>query len=399
VGPCLKVCALAHPSLAQLVERHLHAHLIVRNVSSDSDSYSPSVLLKLIHDNPTIQKHVRSLQINLFVSTRNTQELECILPKLTQLEAIFLYSTSIGWNDLRESFRTAFTNCLHLPTLTDVKIHAFPLSTLDHSRSLKRVLFPFCIFPCISCFRHSHLIPLFLGGNGHILGEVSQPEVAFPRFYRRPLARLPAFGCVRKHPDDPKGPCSDCVYAYYVLILPSYQIITRSISVRCDPTSNHPTDFSPLPFSLALLPHLERLTIQSSMSFTRQWVISCTSPDSLRLCCLPAIMHLLDTLPSPPTNPVHLMISVDIKLGNPFNDTSETDWSPLLSFPYFHVVPCVELRVRAHKTNSLNRFAQHDEARSTSDAIGKASFVPNDRGGGIPLLRPVEGAICIDILV
>ena len=60
-------------------------------------------------------------------------------------------------------------------------------------------------------------------------------------------------------------------------------------------------------------------------------------------------MHLLDTLPSPPTNLVLLIISIDISIGNFKDSISDTDWSPLISFPYFDVIPRVELRVRAHK--------------------------------------------------
>jgi hypothetical protein len=60
-------------------------------------------------------------------------------------------------------------------------------------------------------------------------------------------------------------------------------------------------------------------------------------------------MHLLDTLPSPPTKLVHLSISIIIDLDNSFDDISETNWSPLTSFPYFDVIPSIELRVRAYK--------------------------------------------------
>jgi hypothetical protein len=76
---------------------------------------------------------------------RDYQDWEGILPALTQLEAVFLSANSpVDWDDpILLSFRTAFTNCLRQPTLTDVKIsniNAFPLSALSHSSSIKRVL-------------------------------------------------------------------------------------------------------------------------------------------------------------------------------------------------------------------------------------------------------------------
>ena len=57
--------------------------------------------------------------------------------------------------------------------------------------------------------------------------------------------------------------------------------------------------------------------------------------------CLPAIMRLLNTLPSPPTNLVRLVISIDFDRIDFF----EMDWSPLISFPYFDVIPSIELQV------------------------------------------------------
>jgi len=60
-------------------------------------------------------------------------------------------------------------------------------------------------------------------------------------------------------------------------------------------------------------------------------------------------MHLLNTLPSPPTNLVRLLISIEIDLDNSFDNISETNWAPLISFPYFDVIPSFELRVRAEK--------------------------------------------------
>jgi hypothetical protein len=147
----LECCAQVHPSLSQLVERHLYAHITIQNFyKGNSDAYYPSDFLKRILDNPNIPKHVRSLRINLFVFrgilSDGYREFEMILPTLTQLQAIFLSSgtgTPVVWSDLRESFRIALTNCLQLPTLTDVKVSnlkSFPLSALDHSSSLKGLL-------------------------------------------------------------------------------------------------------------------------------------------------------------------------------------------------------------------------------------------------------------------
>ena len=176
----LKACAQIL-RLSKLVERHLYAHLTVRNLhvnswNRTSDAYYPSDLLKLTLDNPNIPKHVRSLRINLdvpqgwlSVAAPKYHELELILPALTQLQAILLSSLSscIGWHDLRESFRTAFTNCLRLPTLTDVKvsnINAFPLSALDHCSSLKRLLLlgSFHYLPPVSSLPHLSLDSLVL---------------------------------------------------------------------------------------------------------------------------------------------------------------------------------------------------------------------------------------------
>jgi hypothetical protein len=158
----LKVCARGHPSLEKLVERHLYAHLTVeRSPSLISDDYEPSDLLKCIVDSPNIANHVRSLRISVFRG--DCQPLESILPMVTQLQAFSLSGISVGWDDLPESFRTAITNCLRLPTLTNVNIsniNSFPLSALDHSSSLKR---------------------LSLSGIFHRLASVSPP------FYYPPL--------------------------------------------------------------------------------------------------------------------------------------------------------------------------------------------------------------------
>ena len=59
-------------------------------------------------------------------------------------------------------------------------------------------------------------------------------------------------------------------------------------------------------------------------------------------------MHLLDTLPSPPTNLVHLVFVIDLEIFE-IRELSETDWSPLTSFPYFDNIPSTELQVRAEK--------------------------------------------------
>ncbi len=175
----LKVCAQVHPSISKVVERHLYAHLTVQNFTSwnESDAYCPSDLLKRILDNPNIANYIRSLRINLFVfrgllsgGILNYQELECILPALPQLQAILLSSgteTPVGWNELRESFRTAFTDCLRLPTLTDVKvsnIKAFPLSALDSCRSLKRLflLGNLSYLPSVSSISYQSLDSLVL---------------------------------------------------------------------------------------------------------------------------------------------------------------------------------------------------------------------------------------------
>lgn len=125
----LKVCAEAHPSLSNLAERHLYRHLTIQDHTSwYSDGYCPHVLLKLIVDNPGVVKHVRSLRMFL-TSYAGYRALEPILSAVTQLQAILL-SFSSCWDSIHESFRTSFTNCLQLPTLTDVKIlqvDSFPL--------------------------------------------------------------------------------------------------------------------------------------------------------------------------------------------------------------------------------------------------------------------------------
>jgi hypothetical protein len=135
----------------------------------------------------------------------------------------------------------------------------------------------------------------------------------------------------------------------------TYFVLTIfSDRTRYYPTSNYTSPISiPIPFSLACLPHLARLTIQSSISFTQQVWANSTPCDSHELrfsnSCLPAVMQLLNTLPSPPTNLLHLLIAIEIDLDHSSDHISETNWSPLISFPYFDVIPSIELRVLAHK--------------------------------------------------
>jgi hypothetical protein len=103
--------------------------------------------------------------------------------------------------------------------------------------------------------------------------------------------------------------------------------------------------FTPIPLSLACLTHLASLTIQSSISFVDEFWIN-----NPQYSGLPVIMRILDTLTSPPANLVHLVISINVNIEHfTSDDISDINWSPLLSFPYFDVIPRIELRVRAKR--------------------------------------------------
>ena len=49
----------------------------------------------------------------------------------------------------------------------------------------------------------------------------------------------------------------------------------------------------------------------------------------------------------------NLVISFDIELRDPVDNISQITWSPLMSFPYFDVIPTVELRVCAKKRSTF----------------------------------------------
>jgi len=104
-------------------------------------------------------------------------------------------------------------------------------------------------------------------------------------------------------------------------------------------------------------------------------------------------MNLLDTLPSP-TNLILLLISVDIDLNNSFNDISETNWLPLLSFPYFDVIPTVALRVRAKKRGEQIPSVELLNMLKQEPQLMQLERHPSFRISAVekPLANPLENA-------
>jgi len=363
-------------------ERHLYAQLTIQNFPSQNpDAYRPPELHKLIHDNPNIAKYVRTLQINVQATQQyysfirawplmatGLQELDSILPMLTQLEGISLSSgenKSTSWFYLPESFRTIFTNCLRLPTLTDVRISniAFPLSVLDSTRSLKS---------------------LSLSGdlNYHLSASpIAHPTLDTLILYNCSLLKNIAGWLSTRNlrsldlkDDDNIGAlpsllkaCSDtlttlkvhvpyhCKYPGYILTIAFQQVmlILFYLVHRRYPLSRNYSEYSmhiPMTFSHACLPpHLARLVFQCSISLTQDFLFD--TSHKVPICCsgLPAMLQLLNTFPPLPATVVFLLISINIDIKDSFDDISAVDWSPLISFPFFDVIPRIELRVRAQK--------------------------------------------------
>jgi len=126
----LKSCSESHPSLSQLAEPYLYAHVLLRT-DDESQLFKPENLTELLSKRPYIVYYIRSLEIDVRnghdKETRRCclEEISTILPNLSALREITLDHSSspgFGWEAQPESFRRAFLDCFRSQTMQDVHV-------------------------------------------------------------------------------------------------------------------------------------------------------------------------------------------------------------------------------------------------------------------------------------
>ena len=127
----LKSCSESHPSLSQLAEPHLYAHIFLRTDDQSDLCSKPANLAELLSNRPYIVHYIRSLEIYVGngqdeeTRRRCLEEISTILPNLSALREITLdhsSSPNFGWEAQPESFRRAFLDCLRSQTRQDVHV-------------------------------------------------------------------------------------------------------------------------------------------------------------------------------------------------------------------------------------------------------------------------------------
>jgi len=126
-----QTCSESHPSLSQLAEPYLYAHVLLKTDESQLEN-----LTELLSKCPYIAHYIRSLEI--YVSGHEEARHRClrgistILPYLLALKMVTLDNTACpywGWVGHPESFRRAFLDCLCFQSMQDVcinQVYAFP---------------------------------------------------------------------------------------------------------------------------------------------------------------------------------------------------------------------------------------------------------------------------------
>lgn len=142
----LRACSQSHPTVSQLAERYLYAHITVDNdgaFHSDNTHHFGvgNKVTVLLSKRPHIANYVRSLEIR--VSYKSTpakvtlsEDLFAVLSSFPLLTTITLsaHPDVVKWRLLPEDFRKAFIGCLRLFSINSVsiiRVPGFPLSVLN----------------------------------------------------------------------------------------------------------------------------------------------------------------------------------------------------------------------------------------------------------------------------
>ena len=149
----LRACSQSHPTVSQLAERYLFAHITVDNDgtfhSDDDGNHHFQVGNKvtvLLSKRPRIANYVRSLEIRVSYNSRPakvtlSEDLLAILSSFPLLTTITLsaHPGVIAWGSLPENFCMTFIECLRLFSINSVSIirlPGFPLSALNDCKGV-----------------------------------------------------------------------------------------------------------------------------------------------------------------------------------------------------------------------------------------------------------------------
>ena len=144
----LLACSNAHPSLAQIVGRHLYHHIVIIHSTlcypPDLDyrsgyKFDSSHMTRLLSDTPRIADYVRILELPVAGDF-----LEHIAPILSRFHAIQCVKLTFCADvvEIPQRFKTALEDCLRLPTLQEVHIAnlpRFPISILNDMSNITRL--------------------------------------------------------------------------------------------------------------------------------------------------------------------------------------------------------------------------------------------------------------------
>ena len=145
----LKACSSAHPVFCHIIQPYLFADVTISSIG-DNGSFQTKELLTLLSENPHVSNYILHLKISIpepshHVAVLNTISTILHLPvRLTSISFIHQsYARSrILWNELPESFLTAFMTCLRLPSMKTVSltnIRSLPLTIFDDFPNIKTI--------------------------------------------------------------------------------------------------------------------------------------------------------------------------------------------------------------------------------------------------------------------
>jgi len=123
----LKACIETHATLSQLAERYLYADITLRTDDLPTGNFGTSNLARLLSDKPHLIHHIRHLVIGVVGLIKrdvfqHVEKIAAILPLLSSLRKITLRHFKYSWKELPDAFHRAFLNCLHLPSMQDVRV-------------------------------------------------------------------------------------------------------------------------------------------------------------------------------------------------------------------------------------------------------------------------------------
>jgi len=144
----LKACSSAHPVFFHIIQPYLFADVAISS-TDDSSSFQAQELLTLLSENPHVSNYILHLKISIPEPSHHVAVLNTIstilhlLVRLTSISFIYQsYGSRILWNEVPESFLTAFMTCLRLPSMRVVSltnIRSLPLTIFDDFPNIKTI--------------------------------------------------------------------------------------------------------------------------------------------------------------------------------------------------------------------------------------------------------------------